>query len=170
MNKAFEIIEARWLFDLEPDQIGVVIHPQSIVHLFVEYLDGSIIAQLSPPDMKLPIQYALTWPERRPSVAAKLDWSRSLQLEFEPPDLERFGALNLGLEAARAGGTAGVVLNAANETAVAAFLAGELGFHEIVPACQSVLENHHFDPNPSLTQLLELDHWARQDMSRHVCA
>ncbi len=92
MNKALEIIEARWLFDLSADQIGVVIHPQSIVHSMVEYRDGSVIAQLSPPDMKLPIQYALTWPERRESVAAKLDWSRAMELRFEPPDFERFGA------------------------------------------------------------------------------
>jgi len=170
MNKALEIIEARWLFDLEPDQIGVVIHPQSIVHSLVEYIDGSVIAQLSPPDMRLPIQYALCWPERRPGVAEKLDWGRAMRLEFEPPDLERFGALKLGLQVARAGGTAGAVLNAANEAAVAAFLAGELGFHEIVPACHSILENHRFDPNPTLEQLLELDRWAREEVSRWVCA
>jgi len=170
MNKALEIIEARWLFDLEPDQIGVVIHPQSIVHSLVEFVDGSVIAQLSPPDMKLPIQYALTWPQRRPGVAEKLDWSRAWRLELEPPDWERFGALRLGLEAARAGGTAGAVLNAANETAVAAFLAGGIGFAGIVPACRSVLENHHFDPNPTLKQVLELDHWARQEATRWVGA
>lgn len=169
MNKALEIIEARWLFELEPDEIGVVIHPQSIVHSLVEFVDGSVIAQLGPPDMKLPIQYALTWPERRPGAAQRLDWGRAMRLDFEPPDLERFGALRLGLETARAGGTAGAVLNAANETAVAAFLAGELAFQEIVPACQSVLENHHFDPNPTLAQLLELDRWARQEASRWVC-
>ena len=169
MNKALEIIEARWLFDLEPDQIDVVIHPQSIVHSLVEYVDGSIIAQLSPPDMKLPIQYALTWPERRVGVAEKLDWSRAMHLDFEPPDLERFGALKLGLEVARVGGTAGAVLNAANEAAVTAFLDGALGFHEIVPACESVLENHQFDPNPTLQELLELDRWAREEVSRWVC-
>ncbi len=169
MNKALEIIEARWLFDLQPEQIGVVIHPQSIVHSLVEFVDGSIIAQLSPPDMRLPIQYALTWPQRRPGVAEKLDWSQALRLEFDPPDLRRFGALELGLEVARRGGTAGAVLNAANETAVSAFLAGELGFQEIVPACRSVLENHHFDPDPSLKEILELDRWARQEASRWVC-
>ena len=169
MNKALEIVEARWLFELEPEQIGVVIHPQSIVHSLVEFIDGSIIAQLSPPDMKLPIQYALTWPERRAGVAEKLDWGRAMHLEFEPPDLERFGALKLGLEVARSGGTAGAVLNAANEAAVAAFLNGELGFHEIVPACQDVLKNHDFDPNPTLEKLLELDRWARQEVARWVC-
>ena len=169
MNKALEIIEARWLFDLAPEQIGVVIHPQSIVHSMVEYRDGSVIAQLSPPDMKLPIQYALTWPERRAGVAAKLDWSRRLDLHFEPPDFERFGALELGLEVARAGGTAGAVLNGANEAAVAAFLDGRLGFHEIVPTCKSVLENHDFDPNPTLDEVLALDRWARQEVTRWVC-
>jgi len=170
MNKALEIIEARWLFDLAADQIGVVIHPQSIVHSMVEYQDGSVIAQLSPPDMKLPIQYALCWPDRVPGVAAKLDWSRAMHLEFEPPDFERFAALELGLEVARVGGTAGAVLNGANEAAVAAFLDGRLGFHEIVPACRRVLESHHFDPSPSLDELLRLDHWAREEVLRWICA
>jgi 1-deoxy-D-xylulose-5-phosphate reductoisomerase len=120
MNKALEIIEARWLFDLRSDQIEVVIHPQSIVHSMVEFVDGSVIAQLSPPDMKLPIQYALTWPERRNGIAARLDWRRAMRCEFEPPDFQRFGALELGLEVARRGGTAGAVLNGANEAAVSA--------------------------------------------------
>ena len=168
MNKALEIIEARWLFDLEPSQIGVVIHPQSVVHSLVEYIDGSVVAQLSPPDMKLPIQYALTWPFRRPGVVRKLDWTCAIRLEFEPPDYQRFDALGLGLEVARSGGTAGTALNAANETAVAAFLAGRLGFREIVPVCRSVLEHHHFDPNPTLERLLVLDRWARQEASRWV--
>jgi 1-deoxy-D-xylulose-5-phosphate reductoisomerase len=168
MNKCLEIIEARWLFDLAPDQIGVVIHPQSIVHSLVEYIDGSIVAQMSPPDMKLPIQYALTWPERREGVAEKLDWTRALELDFEPPDFRRFSALELGLEVARAGGTAGAVLNAANEMAVASFLAGRLGFSRIVPACRSVLEHHDFDPNPTLAQLLAADGWARQEALRWV--
>jgi 1-deoxy-D-xylulose-5-phosphate reductoisomerase len=169
MNKALEVIEARWLFDLDPDQIGVVIHPQSVVHSLVEYVDGSVVAQLSPPDMKLPIQYALTYPRRVPGVARRLDWSQAMCLEFEPPDFERFPALALGLEVARAGGTAGAVLNAANEAAVAGFLAGELAFTEIVPACRSVLDQHSFEPSPSLEQLLELDRWARQEVSRWVC-
>ncbi len=170
MNKALEIIEARWLFDLSPDQIDVIIHPQSIVHSMVEYNDGSVIAQLSPPDMKLPIQYALTWPARRPGVAAKLDWDRPMELHFEPPDFERFGALELGLQVARAGGTAGAVLNGANEAAVAAFLQGRLRFHEIVPACKDVLENHNFDPNPTLEKVLEVDRWAREEVLHWVCA
>jgi 1-deoxy-D-xylulose-5-phosphate reductoisomerase len=165
MNKALEIIEARWLFDLQPDQIEVVIHPQSVIHSMVEYIDGSVIAQLSPPDMKLPIQYALTWPSRREGVAEKLDFDRSMRLEFEPPDLDRFPALGLGLEVAQAGGTAGAVFNAANETAVAAFLEGRIGFLDIVPACKAVLENHQFDPEPTLQRLLALDRWAREEVS-----
>jgi 1-deoxy-D-xylulose-5-phosphate reductoisomerase len=170
MNKALEIIEARWLFDLRPEQIDVLIHPQSIVHSLVEYVDGSVIAQLSPPDMRLPIQYALTWPHRQAGVARRVDWSRAMHLDFEPPDFERFGALRLGLEVARAGGTAGAVLNAANEAAVAAFLAGELDFAEIVPACRGVLESHTFDPNPTLEQLLAIDRWAREEALRWVSA
>ncbi len=166
MNKALEIIEARWLYDLAPEQISVVIHPQTIVHTLVEFVEGSVVAQLSPPDMKLPIQYALTWPERRTGVAEKLDWRRAMQLDFEPPDFERFGALELGLEVARVGGSAGAVLNGANEAAVAAFLGGELRFDEIVPACRSILKNHHFEPNPSLSRLIELDRWARREVSR----
>ncbi len=168
MNKALEIIEARWLFDLRPDQIGVIIHPQSIVHSMVEYNDGSVIAQMSLPDMKLPIQYALTWPRRRDGVAAKMDWNRTMDLRFEPPDFERFQALRLGLEVAKAGGTAGAVLNGANEAAVAAFLEGRLGFNEIVPTCQRILENHNFDPQPDLDHVIRMDRWARQEVL-HCC-
>jgi 1-deoxy-D-xylulose-5-phosphate reductoisomerase len=168
MNKALEIIEARWLFDLAPEQIGVIIHPQSIVHSMVEYNDGSVIAQMSVPDMKLPIQYALTWPHRREGVAAKMDWKRNMDLRFEPPDFERFEALRLGLEVAKAGGTAGAVLNGANEAAVAAFLEGRLGFNEIVPTCKKILENHNFDPRPDLDQVIRMDHWARQEVL-HCC-
>ena len=164
MNKALEIIEARWLFDLAPEQIDVVIHPQSVVHSFVEFVDGSVLAQLSPPDMKLPIQFALTWPERWPSPSAKLDWSTAWKLDFEPPDEDRFPALRLGHEVARSGGTSGAVLNAANEAAVARFLAGTLRYHQIVPCCQAVLENHEFDPRPSLEQLVKLDAWSREEV------
>jgi 1-deoxy-D-xylulose-5-phosphate reductoisomerase len=169
MNKALEIVEARWLFDLKPEQIEVVIHPQSIVHSLVEFIDGSTIAQLSPPDMKLPIQYALDYPHRRPGISASLDLSKSLQLEFEPADSHRFPAIELGLEAASAGGTTGAALNAANEEAVRSFLAGELDFVEIVPLCRSIVEHHTFDPQPSLSQIWEVDRWARQEVTRWVC-
>jgi len=170
MNKALEIVECRWLFGLAPEQIEVVIHPQSVVHSFVEFVDGSVIAQLSPPDMKLPIQYALEYPHRQAGVAERLDWRSRWQLEFEPPDRERFPALELGYLCAKQGGTSGAVLNAANEAAVEAFLSGELHFTEIIPACRSVLESHHFEPSPSLLRLIELDEWARQEVSRWVCA
>lgn len=169
MNKALEIIEARWLFDLEPDQIDVVVHPQSIVHSLVEFRDGSVLAQLSPPDMKLPIQYALSYPERWDCPAPKLDLATAMSLDFEPPDIDRFPAIGLGHEVARVGGTAGAVLNAANEAAVAGFLGGQLSFTEIVPACRSVLDNHHFEASPTLERLIELDTWARQEVTRWVC-
>ncbi|HEV3137029.1 MAG TPA: 1-deoxy-D-xylulose-5-phosphate reductoisomerase [Pirellulales bacterium] len=169
MNKALEIIEARWLFDLAADEIEVVVHPQSIVHSLVEFVDGSVIAQLGSPDMKLPIQYALTYPVRQPGVAARLDFTKTMRLDFEPPDPVRFPALGLGLEVARAGGTAGAVLNAANEAAVAKFRAGKLRFTDIVPSCRAILEQHQFDPDPTLAQLQGLDAWARQEVMRWAC-
>jgi len=170
MNKALEIIECHWLFDLPSERIDVVVHPQSVVHSFVEFVDGSVVAQLGVPDMRLPIQYALEYPHRRPGKAPRLDWDRKWQLDFSPPDPERFPALELGRRCAQAGGTSGAVVNAANEAAVEAFLEGELHFTEIVPACCSVLDAHNFDPNPTLQQLMELDRWARQEVSRWVCA
>jgi 1-deoxy-D-xylulose-5-phosphate reductoisomerase len=170
MNKALEVIESRWLFDLTVEQIEVVIHPQSMVHSFVEFVDGSVIAQIGPPDMKLPIQYALEYPNRQPGIGERLDWSARWRLEFEPADTERYPALELGYEVARAGGTSGAVLNAANEAAVQAFLEGELHFTEIVPACRSVLEAHPFEPEPTLQRLEELDRWARGEVTRWVCA
>ena len=166
MNKALEVIEAKWLFGLRDDQIDVVVHPQSVVHSFVEFVDGSVIAQLSPPDMRLPIQYALTYPERCESVAMKLDWRRAFDWHFEPPDLDAFPALRLGFEVAARGGTCGAVLNAANEAAVERFLAGSLGFCDIPRACRAVLDQHDFDPTPSLDDLLRLDRWARQEVTR----
>jgi 1-deoxy-D-xylulose-5-phosphate reductoisomerase len=166
MNKALEIIEARWLFDLEADQIDVVIHPDSIVHALVEFVDGSVIAQLSPPDMKLPIQYALTYPERADGISPRLDLSTALTLNFEPPDPERFPALQLGCEVARRGGTCGAVLNAANEVAVHRFLHGNLAFPDIVRCCREVLDSHQYDPTPTLEDLLELDRWARKETER----
>lgn len=166
MNKALEVIEAKWLFGLEVDQIEVVVHPQSVVHSFVEFVDGSVIGQLSPPDMKLPIQYALTWPDRMAGLSPKLDWKKRFQLDFEPPDLERFPALGLGFEVARRGGTCGAVLNAANEAAVERFLNNDLAFCDITRACRAVLEAHDFDPSPSLQALLQQDRRARQEIDR----
>jgi 1-deoxy-D-xylulose-5-phosphate reductoisomerase len=131
MNKGLEIIEARWLFDLAPDRIAVVVHPQSIVHSMVEYIDGSIIAQLGVADMGVPILYALTYPERRPTPAARLDLARVGQLTFEEPDTDRFPCLGLARTALEQGARAPVVLNAANEVVVAAFLEHRLGFADI---------------------------------------
>jgi 1-deoxy-D-xylulose-5-phosphate reductoisomerase len=170
MNKALEIIEARWLFGVTAEQIDVVIHPQAIVHSLVEFIDGSVVAQLSPPDMRLPIQYALYYPERVTGVAQRIDWSRPMTLDFEAPDPARFPALELGHQVARAGGSSGAVLNAANEAAVALFLQGELHFTEIVPACRSAVDSHHFHSNPSLQQLVALDGWAREEVARWICA
>jgi 1-deoxy-D-xylulose-5-phosphate reductoisomerase len=169
MNKALEIIEARWLFDIPEDQIEVVIHPQSVVHSLVEFRDGSTLAQLGPPDMKLPIQYALSYPHRWKGPAERLDLSAPLQFDFSPPDLDRFPALELGREVARMGGTAGAVLNAANESAVAEFLERRLEFTNIVLACRAVLEQHDFEPDPTLERLIELDHWARQEIKTWNC-
>jgi 1-deoxy-D-xylulose-5-phosphate reductoisomerase len=166
MNKALEVIEARWLFGLEPERIDVIIHPESVIHSFVEFADGSVVAQLSPPDMRLPIQYALTYPERVPGPARRLGWGRLGAWHFEPPDADTFPALQLGYEVARRGGTCGAVLNAANEAAVGRFLAGGLAFLDIPRVCRAVLANHHYSARPSLAELAALDRWARQEVAR----
>ena len=169
MNKALEIIEARWLFAIDPKKISVVIHPQSIIHSMVEYIDGSVMAQLSPPDMRLPIQYALGWPDRLPGCSRRFDWSKSASLDLIPADLDQFPALRLGLEVAARGGTAGAALNGANEAAVAAFLERRLSFERIVPTVEEVLARHRFDPNPTnIEQLLECDLWAREEVQRCI--
>jgi len=168
MNKSLEVIEARWLFGLPADKIEVVVHPQSIVHSMVEFVDHSTVAQLSPPDMRLPIQYALSWPDRISGVSPALDLSRPQTLEFLPPDFERFPALKLGFEVAKRGGTSGAVLNAANESAVAAFLNKELSFTDIATACQQILEQHDFIADPTLEQLLACDQWARQELGKWI--
>jgi 1-deoxy-D-xylulose-5-phosphate reductoisomerase len=166
MNKALEVIEARWLFDLKPEQIEVVIHPESVVHSMVEFVDGSVIAQLSPPDMRLPVQYALTYPDRVPGPCPLLDLTKAMSLHFEPPDRETFPGLDLGFEVMGRGGTAGAALNAANEVAVQRFLDGEIAFLDIPRACRSALDYHTFDTHPSLDDLWKVDAWARQEVSR----
>ena len=166
MNKALEIIEARWLFDLPADKLDAIVHPESVVHSFVEFVDGSVLAQMSPPDMRLPIQYALTYPDRVPGPAKRLDWQALRGLCFEQPDREAFPCLDLGFEAARRGGTCGAVLNAANETAVGRFLAGDLGFNDIPRAVRAALDAHDYDPGPTLPALRALDGWARQEVER----
>ena len=170
MNKALEVIEAKWLFPVQPGQIEVTIHPQSIVHSLVEFVDGSTLAQMSPPDMMLPIQYALTYPERVAGPSPKLDLTKSMSLEFLPPDVERFPALGLGFDVARFGGSTGAVLNATNEAAVAAFLEKKISFTDIVTACREILDQHNFEPHPSMSQLVAADQWARQEMSKWMVA
>ncbi|CAN5909207.1 1-deoxy-D-xylulose-5-phosphate reductoisomerase [soil metagenome] len=166
MNKALEVIEARWLFDLRPDQIEVVVHPESVVHSMVEFVDGSVVAQLSPPDMRLPIQYALTYPDRVEGPCPTLDLTRAFDLHFEPPDCETFPGLELGFEVMRRGGTAGAAFNAANEAAVTRFLDGSIGFLDIPRACRAALDHHSFDPRPTLNDLRKVDSWARQEVAR----
>jgi len=161
MNKGLELIEACLLFGMEPGQVQVVVHPQSIVHSMVEYVDGSILAQLGNPDMRTPIAHALGWPERIPSGVESLDLVAAARLDFEAPDVGRFPALRLARAAAEAGGTAPAVLNAANEVAVAAFLGGRLGFLGIADLIEAVLDRHENRAASGLTEVLEADRWAR---------
>ena len=166
MNKALEIIEARWLFDLKTEQIDVVIHPQSIIHSMVEFCDGSVIAQMGMPDMKVPIQYALTYPDRKSLSVQHLDLSKIGSLTFKKPDMKKFPALRLGFQAAKEGGTVGVTLNAANEVAVQAFLNGQIKFTEISSSVEKVINNHLFIKNPCLEDILAADSWARQEITK----
>ena len=162
MNKGLEVIEARWLFDLPAERIEVLIHPQSIVHSLVEYVDGSVIAQLSNPDMRVPIAHALGFPERIESGARPLDLGSIGQLVFEHPDLERFPCLRLAYAALRAGGTAPAILNAANEVAVGAFLGGKLRFTAIPRVIENTMEQVPGGPGDSLDLVLDADRRARR--------
>ncbi len=166
MNKALEIVEACWFFDLTVDQIEVLIHPESIIHSLVEFCDGSVMAQLSHPDMRLPIQYALTFPQRKPGRCRRLDLHELGQLTFEPPDPQRFPALRLGFEVAAKGGTAGAVLNAANEAAVTAFRDGRIGFTQIAELVAHCLRTHDWIADPGLEEILQADSWAREELER----
>ncbi len=163
MNKGFEVIEAHWLFDVPYDDIEVLIHPQSIVHSIVEFVDGSAKAQLSYPDMRLPIQYALSYPERLPNPELpRLDWSLISQLDFAPPDPATFPCLRLALEAGRSGGTSPAVLSAADEVAVELFLANRIKFSQIPNLVERVLEHHQPTSKPTLDDIIEADAWARE--------
>ena len=164
MNKALEIVEARWLFGLRHDQIDVVIHPESIVHSLVEFCDGSMIAQLGTPDMRTPIQYALTYPDRLPCPSPPLDLTEIRQMNFHSPDVDRFPALRLGHLVAERGGTAGAVLNAANESAVALFREGSMSFLEITTTVEQVLERHEWQAAPTFDDLMRADAWARNEV------
>jgi len=168
MNKALEIIEAHWLFDLSADQIDVIIHPQSIAHSFVEFEDHSILAQLGTPDMKTPIQYALTCPDRAPGCSEPLDWTQLSQLRFEQPDHDRFPALGLAYRVIEAGGTSGAVLNAANEAAVEAFLAERIRFGRITELAAAALDAIDPVPVDSLQTVLEADAAARRFVAERI--
>jgi len=157
MNKALEVVEARWLFGLETERIQVVIHPQGVVHSMVEFQDGNVLAQLGPPDMRIPIQYALTYPRRLAGRFAGFSFDRFKNLTFEPPDFERFPALELGYAAAREGGTWGAALNAANEIAVEAFLAERIAYPEIHEHARRAVEEHPFVASPTLDELMRVD-------------
>ena len=162
MNKGLELIEAHHLFPVGADQLGVIVHPQSVVHSLVEYVDGSVLAQLGTPDMRTPISYCLAWPERMATPCKRLSLAEVGRLDFEEPDLERFPALALAWDALRSGGALPTVLNAANEVAVAAFLAGEIGFLDIAALVAEVLAGHQGGAMTSLADVMEVDASARR--------
>jgi 1-deoxy-D-xylulose-5-phosphate reductoisomerase len=168
MNKGLEVIEAGWLFDLPIDRIRVVLHPQSILHSLVEYQDGSVLAQLGNPDMRIPISHALGWPERIESGAQPLDLLAVGMLQFEPPDLQRFPCLALAEQAWRIGGTAPAILNAANEVAVQAFLEGRMTFTSIPRVIEYALEHCDVHEAGTLQAILEDDALARDRAMRRV--
>ncbi|MBP6343550.1 MAG: 1-deoxy-D-xylulose-5-phosphate reductoisomerase [Candidatus Omnitrophica bacterium] len=163
MNKGFEVIEAQKLFGLTADEINVVVHPEAIIHSMVEFIDGSIMAQLAVTDMRLPIQYALTYPERLPTGLEDLDFFSLKSLNFEKPDLKKFPALALAFHAARKGGTLPCVLNAADEEAVDAFLHNRISFTKIYDAVERVVLKHKLIKSPGLQDILDVDGWAREE-------
>jgi 1-deoxy-D-xylulose-5-phosphate reductoisomerase len=162
-NKGLEMIEARWLFDIEMARVKVVVHPQSVVHSMVEFVDGSMLAQLSTPDMCLPIQYALTYPERARSERVQTNLAKLGSLTFEEPDEERFPALGLARRAGEEGGTLPAVLNAANEVAVEAFIQRRINFPQITETVRRTMEQHQLVRHPTLEQILQADAWARSE-------
>ncbi len=167
-NKGLEMIEARWLFNVGMEKVSVLVHPQSIVHSMVEFVDGSILAQMSTPDMCLPIQYALTWPERVASQRVKTNFASIGTLTFEEPDEDRFPALKLAREAGLRGGTLPAVLNAANEIAVESFVQGKIRFDQISILVEKVMSAHARVEQPTLEELLEADRWAREESRSRV--
>lgn len=157
VNKALEVMEARWLFDVELDSIEVLVHPQSIIHSMVEYTDGAVMAQLGMPDMKLPIQYALFYPERRPMPGERVDFFKLGRITFEKPDRDTFTGLDLGMRAAKAGGSMPTVFNAANEKAVALFLDHSIGFLEIPELIEKCMNHHRVIENPNVNEILQAE-------------
>ena len=161
-NKGLEMIEARWLFDIEMPRVKVVVHPQSVIHSMVEFVDGSMLAQLSTPDMCLPIQYALTYPDRAASDRVQTSLAEIGRLDFEEPDIDRFRALNLARRAGEVGGTLPAVLNAANEVAVEAFCERQLSYLGITETVAAVMAAHDLVAQPAMEGILEADSWARK--------
>ena len=170
MNKGLELIEARYLFGLTSDRIDIVVHPQSVVHSLVEFVDGSMLAQLGSPDMRIPIAYALAWPERVETGARRLDLAAIARLDFEPPDVERFPALRVARQALESGGAAPIVLNAANEVAVASFLAGSIRFPDIVDLVRRALDELDFAAPRSIPDVLDIDRRTREHVETEVKA
>ncbi len=168
MNKGLEVIEAKWLFDKELDRIQVLVHPQSIIHSMIEYIDGSVMAQLGSPDMRIPIQLALTYPDRRPNNFPKLDLLKNSQLTFEEPDVKTFRCLQLAFDALREGGTMPAAMNAANEVAVAAFLKNRISFTGIPDIIERVMLAHTVNICPGLDDIIEIDGWARRQAEKEV--
>jgi 1-deoxy-D-xylulose-5-phosphate reductoisomerase len=168
MNKGLEVIEARWLFDIEPRRIDIIVHPESVIHSMVEYLDGSVVAQLGVSDMRGPISYAMAWPERLALDLPPLDLSRLGALTFQPPDPVRFPAFTLAYRALEMGGTAPAALSGADEAAVEAFLAGRCPFPRIASLCEEVLEAHVAEPLRSVEQALQASDWGKQQAARRV--
>ncbi|GAI94496.1 unnamed protein product, partial [marine sediment metagenome] len=167
MNKGLEVIEAHWLFDMPFDNIRVLIHAQSIIHSLVEFIDGSVKAQLSYPDMRLPIQYALSYPERLPNPELpRLNWDTLSRLTFEQPDFSRFPCLNLAIEAGKKGGTSSAVLCAADEVAVELFLSQRIKFTDIAYLVKQTLEQHQPVAHPTLEEVLAADAWAREKVTQ----
>jgi 1-deoxy-D-xylulose-5-phosphate reductoisomerase len=169
MNKGFEVIEACWLFGFAPSQVDVVIHPQSTVHAMIEYSDGSVLAQISATDMRMPIQYALTWPERQQAPVPKIDWTEARRWDFAPPDFERFPLLKLAYQCQEAGGSATCTLNAADEIAVESFLHGEIGFPAIAAVVEDTLSRIPSRQPRSVADILEIDKESRS-MARQLAA
>jgi 1-deoxy-D-xylulose-5-phosphate reductoisomerase len=168
MNKGLEVIEARWLFDIAPEKISVLVHPQSIVHSMVEYHDGAVVAQLGMPDMKGPISYALSYPERLPDVSPALDLAAVGALTFEEPDRSRFPCLEYAYVALRAGGTMPAVLSAANEVGVKYFLEEKIGYSDIARVIKTAMDAHTPSPVKSIEDALKADLWARQEAEKII--
>jgi len=166
MNKALEVIEAKWLFGLNSTQIEVIIHPESIVHSLVEFCDGSVIAQMGLPDMKVPIQFALTYPYRENGNVESLDLAKLGSLNFQKPDMDKFPALRLGYEVVEKGGTMGATLNAANEVAVQAFLDRKIKFTDITKTVEHIMKKHHFIEDPTLQDIMDADEYARKETKK----